>query len=243
MRKSFSRGGLGVLILVVALAAPVVAQRTTGEIIGKAVDESGAIVPGVTVTLRGPAIQGAQTSVTSETGAYLFPLLPPGTYELEYQLSGFGTLERDGIQVAVGSTVELDVTLKLSTLEETLTVTGQAPVVNMSTSEVHTSYNKEWVENAPVRRFSYFDLINSAPGVSQTTNIGTGTTATSLGSSTNENQYQIDGTVIGSDPWLSTDAVEEIALTFSRLVTGVFLTLTELAVPPITVTCWTSPLL
>jgi hypothetical protein len=209
MREYLVKAGFSILILT-AIAVPALAQRTTGEIIGKTVDESGAVMPGVTVTLRSTAIQGAQTVVTSETGAYRFPVLPPGIYDLEYLLTGFGTLRREGIQVALGSTVELNVTLKLSSLEETLTVTGQAPVVDVTTSQVSTSYNKDWVENAPVRRFSYFDLINSAPGVSQTTNVGTGTTATSLGSSTNENQYQIDGTVIGSDPWLSTDAIEEI---------------------------------
>jgi hypothetical protein len=199
-----------VVCIVVAAAAPAIAQRTTGEIFGKTSDESGGVMPGVTVTLRSPAVQGAQTAVTSETGTYRFPVLPPGTYELEYVLTGFGIVKREGIQVAVGSNIELNVTLKLSSLEETLTVTGQTPVVDLTTSQVSTSYNKDWVENAPVRRFSYFDLINSAPGVSQTTSVGTGTSATSLGSSTNENQYQIDGTVIGSDPWLSTDAIEEV---------------------------------
>src|SRR5262245_1305778 len=193
-----------------ATAGPALAQRTTGEIIGQTVDESGAVMPGVTITLRGAAIQGAQTVATSTTGAYRFPVLPPGTYDLEYVLTGFGTVKREGIPVAVGSTVELNITLKLASLEETVTITGQSPVVDVTTSQVSTSYNKDWVENAPVRRFSYFDLINSAPGVSQTTSVGTGTTATSLGSSTNENQYQIDGTVIGSDPWLNTDTVEEI---------------------------------
>ena len=209
MRKYLVKAGLSVFMLTAAVA-PAVAQRTTGEIIGKVADASGGVLPGVTVTLRGAAVQGAQTTVTSDTGVYRFPVLPPGTYELEYTLSGFATLKREGIPIAVGATVELDATLKVGTLEETVTVAGQSPVVNTASSQVSTSYNKEWVENAPVRRFSYFDLINSAPGISQTSNLGTTVSATSLGSSTNENQYQIDGTVIGSDPWVSTDAVEEV---------------------------------
>src|SRR5438445_5215941 len=64
--------------------------------------------------------------------------------------------------------------------------------------------------NAPVRRFSYFDLINSAPGVSATSNVGQSTAAQSLGNSTNENSYQIDGTDISSTPWPNTDAVETV---------------------------------
>jgi Carboxypeptidase regulatory-like domain/TonB dependent receptor-like, beta-barrel/TonB-dependent Receptor Plug Domain len=198
------------LMALVAAAVPARGQRTTGEIIGKVTDDSGAVLPGAAVTLRGAAIAGAPSTVTSETGVYRFPVLPPGTYEVEYTLAGFSTLKREGIPIAVGATVALDVVLKISTLEEAITVTGDTPVVSTATAQVSTSYNKEWVQNAPVRRFSYFDLINSAPGVSQTSNVGSSTAATSLGSSTNENSYQIDGTEISSTPWPNTDAVEEV---------------------------------
>ena len=198
------------MVAFIAATIPAMAQRTTGEIIGKVLDESGGVLPGVTVTLHGAAVAGAPTTVTSDTGVYRFPVLPPGTYDVDYILTGFGVLRREGIPVGVGSTVALDVTLKVSTLEEAITVTGDAPVVNTATAQVSTSYNKEWVQNAPVRRFSYFDLINSAPGVSQTSNVGSSTAATSLGSSTNENSYHIDGTEISSTPWPNTDAVEEV---------------------------------
>jgi Carboxypeptidase regulatory-like domain/TonB-dependent Receptor Plug Domain len=201
---------LAAVALVAIAAAPVAAQRTTGEIIGKVTDESGSILPGVAVTLRGAGVAGAPADVTSDAGTYRFPLLPPGTYDLEYALSGFTTLKRAGIQIAVGATVTLDIKLSVGALAETLTVTGDAPVVNSSSAEVSTTYNREWVRNAPVRRFSYFDLINSAPGVSATSNVGQSTSAQSLGSSTNENSYQIDGTDISSTPWPNTDAVEEV---------------------------------
>jgi hypothetical protein len=209
MRHWFSRGLLGLSVLVLT-ATGALAQRTTGEIIGRVTDDSGAILPGVTVTLRGAGVAGAPTTVTSEGGIYRFPVLPPGTYELEFALSGFATLKREGIPVAVGGTVELDVRMGLGSLEESVTVTGESPVVNVSTAQVSTAYNKEWVQNAPLRRFSYFDLIMSAPGISQTSQVGSSTSATSLGSSTNENQYQIDGTDISATPWPNTDAVEEV---------------------------------
>ena len=200
----------GVLLLSFGLAAPAAAQRTTGEIIGKIVDESGSVLPGVTVTLRGAGVAGAPSVVTSETGTYRFPVLPPGTYRVEYTLAGFTTLKREDIPVTVGSTVELDVSMKVGALEESITVSGESPVVNVVSSEVSTTYNRQWVESAPVKRFSYFDLVNSAPGVSATSNVGQATAAQSLGNSTNENSYQIDGTDISSTPWLSTDAVEEV---------------------------------
>ena len=208
MRNRMLRGLLCLSMSVLASSAW--AQRTTGEIIGKVTDGSGAVLPGVTVTLRGAGVAGAPSAVTSETGVYRFPVLPPGTYDLEFTLAGFGTLNRTGIPIAVGSTVELDVQMAVGTLAETVTVTGESPVVNVSTSQVSTTYNKEWVQNAPLRRFSYFDLIMSAPGISQTSQVGSTTSATSLGSSTNENSYHIDGTEISATPWPNTDAVEEV---------------------------------
>src|SRR5262245_13724793 len=209
MRRMLHAVGLA-LVLLVAVTAPAWAQRTTGEIIGKVTDESGAVLPGVTVTLRGAGVAGAPTTITNENGVYRFPVLPPGTYDLEYVLQGFATLKREAISVQVGSTVELDLKLSVGALQESVVVTGETPVVNLATSQVSTAYNKEWVQNAPLRRFSYFDLIMSAPGVSQTSQVGSTTTATSLGSSTNENNYQIDGTDISNTPWPNTDAVEEV---------------------------------
>lgn len=201
----------GVLLLaVLGFAETAAAQRTTGEITGRVTDEQGAVLPGVTVTLTGAGVAGTPTIVTAETGSYRFPLLPPGTYDVEYTLGGFNTLKRTAIPISVGSSVELDIKLTVGALTEALTVKGEAPVVNASSAEVSTSYNREWVRNAPVRRFSYFDLINSAPGVSATSNVGQSTAAQSLGSSTNENSYQIDGTDISSTPWPNTDAVEEV---------------------------------
>jgi hypothetical protein len=201
---------VAVLWVTVGMCVPAFAQRTTGEIIGKVADESGSLLPGVAVTLHGAGVAGAPVVVTSETGSYRFPVLPPGTYEVEYALSGFTTLKHTGIQVAVGAVLDLNVTLKLGTVSEVVTVAGDTPVVSPSSAQVSTTYNREWVRNAPVKRFSYFDLINSAPGVSATSNVGQSTSAQSLGSSTNENSYQIDGTDISSTPWLNTDAIEEV---------------------------------
>jgi hypothetical protein len=182
------------------------AQRTTGEIVGKITDGSGGVLPGVTVTLRGPSLQGEEVVVSGETGLYHLPVVPPGLYELEYMLPGFTTVKRTEILVQVGATVTLDESLKVGALEESITVSAASPVVDVTKSQVSTAYNQEWVQTAPVRRFSYFDLVNSAPGVQQNSQIGTSTAATVFGSS--NNQYQIDGSPVGSSPWLNTDAVD-----------------------------------
>ena len=215
MRRRVIGHGLLVLLLA-AIAAPAVAQRTTGEIVGTVTDESGAVLPGVTITIRGSGVPGAPTVVSSETGAYRFPALPPGDYSLEYQLQGFGTLRREGIPVGVGAVIDLRVSLKVSTLSETVTVTGESPVVNLASTTVSTNYNQEWVASAPIRHFSFFDLVNSAPGVSATSTLGSSTTATTLGSTTNDNVYAIDGTDLSAPtggtawPWPNADAIQEI---------------------------------
>ena len=151
---------------VVMLTAPLSswAQRTTGDIRGVITDASGAVLPGVTVTLRGRSVPGAPTTVTNETGVYRFPNLPPGNYDLSAELSGFATSAQTGIPVSLGATVELNLQMKLSTQSETITVTAESPVVDSTSSQVATNYSREWVENAPVRRFTFFDLINARPG-------------------------------------------------------------------------------
>src|SRR5438067_5220822 len=215
MRRRVIRNGLLVLLLA-AIAAPALAQRTTGEIVGTVTDESGAVLPGVTITIRGSGVPGAPTVVSSETGAYRFPALPPGDYTLEFTLQGFGTLRRENIPVGVGAVVELKALLKVSTLSETVTVTGESPVVNLASTTVSTNYNQEWVASAPIRHFSFFDLVNSAPGVSATSTVGSSTSATTLGSTTNDNVYAIDGTDLSAPtggtawPWPNADAIQEI---------------------------------
>jgi hypothetical protein len=196
-----------ILFLVVGFAAPTAGQRTTGEIIGKISDSSGGVLPGVTVTLRGPALQGELVVVSSEAGLYRFPVVPPGMYELEYSLVGFNTLRRTEIPVVVGANLTLDVTMNLGAVAESITVSGAAPVVNLRTAQVATNFTSEVVRNLPVKRHSFFDIINSAPGVQQNSSLGTSTAATVFGST--NNAYLIDGTQIGSNSWLGTDAIDE----------------------------------
>src|SRR5688572_27070794 len=97
---------------------------STGTIQGRVMDAQGAVLPGVTVTATSPSALGAQTAVTSETGNYRFPAVPPGEYELTYELPGFNTLKRSGIQITLGFTANVNVELALATLQETVTVSG-----------------------------------------------------------------------------------------------------------------------
>src|SRR6185436_1980118 len=192
------------------------AQRTTGDIRGVVTDESGGVLPGVTVTLKGRTVAGAPSVVTNEEGTYRFPNLPPGTYDLTAELQGFATSHQTAIQVSLAATTELNVQLKVSAQSETVTVTASSPVVDATSTQVATNYSHEWVANAPVRRFTFFDLINAAPGVSAST--ATSSRSQSFGSATNENLYLIDGTDFTAPltgaawPWPNTDAIEEVQI-------------------------------
>jgi len=152
--------------------------------------------------------------VSNEKGFYRFAALPPGTYSLTFTLSGFATLNRAGVKVSLGGTNEENVSLKVSALAEELTVSGEAAVVDTQSNQVSTNYDKEWVRNAPIARNTFFDLINAAPGVNQA--VAGDSRSTSLGSSTSDNSYQLDGTDFTAPltgaawPWPNTDAIEEI---------------------------------
>jgi hypothetical protein len=161
-------------------------------------------------------VSGTPTVYTSPAGAYRFPALAPGEYTLEYTLQGFGTVRRQAIPVGVGAVVELNIGMKVSNLTETVTVTGESPVVNVASTTVSTNYTQEWIASAPIRHFSFFDLVNSAPGVSATSTVGSSTAATTLGSTTNDNVYAIDGTDLSAPtggtawPWPNADAIQEV---------------------------------
>jgi hypothetical protein len=208
---------LVLLCTIVALGAipwTASAQRTTGDLRGIVTDESGAVLPGVTVTIRGRAVPGAPTTVSSESGVYRFPSLPPGIYDVTAELAGFATKTQTGVTVQLGGTAELNIQMGLSTQSETVTVVAESPVVDTTSTQVSTNYSREWVENAPVRRFTFFDLVNAAPGVSPATS--TSSRSQSFGSATNENLYLLDGTDFTAPltgaawPWPNTDAIEEI---------------------------------
>ncbi len=204
----------GFLAIFMLAASATQAQRTTGTVVGTVSDTSGAALPGVTVTLRGAAIVGLQTAVTNERGFYRFAGLPPGDYALVFALAGFRTVHRPDASVSLGATVEQNVSLPVGGLSEELTVTGEKPVVDTSSNQVSTNYDKDWVKNAPIPRFTFFDLINSAPGVN-TAQAGD-SRSTSLGSASTDNSYQLDGTDFTAPltgaawPWPNTDAIEEI---------------------------------
>jgi hypothetical protein len=118
----------------------------------------------VTVTATSPALLGEQTTVSSETGNYRFPAVPPGTYTVTYELAGFNTLRREGVQIALGFTANLNVELTLATLQETVTVTGESPIIDTSTTRVQQNFKLEQLQSIPNGR-DMWSLLAVTPAV------------------------------------------------------------------------------
>ena len=145
--------GLLAIAVIVAFAGNAFAQgggaSSTGTIQGRVADSQGAVLPGVTVTATSPSALGAQTTVTSETGNYRFPALPPGNYEITFELAGFNTLKREGIAISLGFTANVNVELALATLQETVTVSGASPVIDTSASRVQQNFKLDQLQSIP----------------------------------------------------------------------------------------------
>ncbi|HJU42494.1 MAG TPA: carboxypeptidase regulatory-like domain-containing protein [Vicinamibacterales bacterium] len=160
----------GLLALLVALSfgSSAFAQgggaSSTGTIQGRVTDSQGAVLPGVTVTATSPALIQPQTTVTSETGNYRFPAVPPGTFELTYELAGFNTLKRSGISITLGFTANVNVELSLATLQETVTVTGESPIIDTTATRVQQNFKLEQLQSIPNGR-DMWSLLAVTPSV------------------------------------------------------------------------------
>ena len=187
--------GMAFVVATCVNAATARAQVSTGGVRGIVHDESGAILPGVTVEAQSPArIGGALTSVSDGQGAYRFENLPVGLYSVTFSLSGFMTVKQEGIRIEVGRSIELDQVLKVSSLQETLTVTGQSPVVDTVHAGTSTNFNTELLENSPTTRNQFFDALAYAPAVKSTSqSIGASSGFVIFGSQSSQNAFQYDG--------------------------------------------------
>lgn len=154
-------------LLVILVLAPLVFSQSkeTGAITGTVVDESGAPLPGVTVTISGPSLMGTRTFVTDARGVYRFPALPPGTYTIKAELQGFGTVVHENIRLTTTTTLTVDITMKQAAVAEELTVVAKAPTVDVkSTETASVSLSNEILRNIPYSQFTA-DIVNMAPGV------------------------------------------------------------------------------
>jgi carboxypeptidase family protein len=146
--------------------APAAAQtgQMFGELVGKVTDDQGGVLPGVTVTLTGRAAMGTPTAVTNERGIYRFPAVNSGTYTLKFELAGFAPGVRDDIVVPVRQTITVDQAMKLASLQETVTVSGSSPTVDVENTKVGARLSQEVLTDVPTSR-TIFGSTTVLPGM------------------------------------------------------------------------------
>jgi hypothetical protein len=163
-----SRSPWLVLALGLGLAVPAAAQSqaTTGVIEGTVLDESGAPTPGASVSLRNTATNFERVVATDTDGRFRGLLLPLGPYRVTVSLSGFATLVREGIDLAVGQTVNLTLTLKVSSVQEEVVVSAEAPVIETTRAEGSDRIDEAAIEGLPNNGRNFLDFTLLTPGVS-----------------------------------------------------------------------------
>jgi hypothetical protein len=209
-------------VLVLAAGTGAVAQIATGTITGAVVDTQGAVLPGVTVTLTGT--DRTSTAVTDDTGRYRFLNLAPGFYNVTAALQGFTTIVRERVEVRVGQTVELPMELRIATVTETVTVTGESPLVDTRQMGTATNFTQDELSKVPNSRDPWA-LLRTVPGVvMDRVNIAGNETGqqsafVGRGARTADGTWTLDGVeitdmaAVGASPtYFDYDAFEEIQI-------------------------------
>ncbi|HEY5617397.1 MAG TPA: carboxypeptidase regulatory-like domain-containing protein [Vicinamibacterales bacterium] len=156
-------------------AVPAFGQGTAASIIGRVTDQTGAVLPGVTVNATSPALQVPQvTVVTNEVGEYRLAPLPIGAYEVAFDLPGFTAVRRQEIRLTVGFTARVDVVLGVAAVGETVTVSGAAPIVDVTTTSGSTQLTNEILELSATPRNGVLSVLTLAPGVRTFVEVGGG---------------------------------------------------------------------
>ena len=138
-----------------------------GVITGRVTDPSGAVLPGVTLSLTSTSVMGVRSAVTDEQGGYRFGLLPPGAYTLKFEIPGFNSVVREGIQLTAGFTSTLDVVMSVGAVSEAITVVGSSPLIDVTNAVVATTFTKELTAALPTGH-DVFSMLAVTPGVQLT---------------------------------------------------------------------------
>src|SRR2546428_847070 len=186
------------LVVIFAVGALAAAQQQTGEIFGKVTDQSGGVLPGVTVTLTAPHLLQPLTAVTSETGTYQFPRLNIGTYTVKFELAGFKSVVNEGIEVNVGFSAQVNGQMGISTVQETITVTGESPIVDTRNTGTKQTFTNELLQSIPSARDPWVILQQTTRIAMDRANIdgnqsGPQSNYVSRGGNPTPNEWPLDG--------------------------------------------------
>jgi len=157
-----------VVTCLIGTSRPALAQGGIAEINGVVLDQSQAVLPGVTVVVTNVGTSAERTVVTGPDGRFIAPTLIPGVYRVSVELPGFQPQVRNNVELSVGQEVTLSFALSVSGLAEEVTVTGQAPVVEVTTNRVATQIGTQEIDNLPTQGRSTMALLSLVPGVTPT---------------------------------------------------------------------------
>ena len=202
-------------------------QVQTADITGRVTDHTGAVLPGATITLTGPALIQPQTSVTSETGTYQFSNIPIGTYTVAFTLPGFRSVVREGVQLTIGFTAQINQVLEISTVQETVTVSGESPIVDTKSTTARTTFDLDTLQNIPSARDPWV-MLERVPNITMDRiNVGGSQSGQqsgyiSRGSGSGNNKWSLDGvditdmSAVGASPiYYDFDMIQEM-----QVITG-----------------------
>ncbi|MCA1585666.1 MAG: TonB-dependent receptor [Acidobacteria bacterium] len=159
------RGSASIAILCAVLrATPALAQGQATILTGVVTDAQDSVLPGVTVTATSPALIGSRTAITEPNGSYRLPSVPEGTYTLTFDLSGFQTHTRANIVVSLGQTLTVDAQLQVQSLQESVTVIAESPVVDVQSTSVSSTLNTAKLIGVPTAS-DLWSALARAPGV------------------------------------------------------------------------------
>jgi len=204
-------------LLILAMSTPAIAQVGQAELRGTVVDESGGALPGATITATHVDTGTVRTTITTAAGTYAMPALPIGAYKIVAELTGFGTVAKEGIRLAVGDAASLDFTLKVATVAETITVQGESPLVDTKKSELSGRVEQRQVDGLPVNGRDWLGLVALVPGARG--NVGS---IQAGASGSDMAKYQVDGVDVtnqccgGSNQGYSMENIEEFKVETNR---------------------------
>jgi hypothetical protein len=202
------------------LMLPVTGYAQEATLTGTVTDSTGAVLPGVTITAVNAATGNTFNGVTDERGIYRLPVRV-GAYQVTAELSGFTTIQRMGVQLLVGQTASLDLQMTPSTVQETVTVTAEAPLLNVTTSTLGGNVDPTQVQELPVYGRNWMGLALLAPG-SRTSPTATTPMPDRNGGEAREFQLNMDGQQVsneigtGAQPRYSQDAIAEFQFLSNR---------------------------
>jgi hypothetical protein len=176
---------LAVLLFGATTAA---AQETRGQIEGTVKDTSGAVLPGVTVEARSPALVGVATATSDTNGAFRFPALSPGVYEVTASLAGFRTTKVENVHLSLGQILKVDMAMPVASVSEEISVTAESPIIDIKQNAATANIQAEVIDRIPKGR-NFTSVLTSAPGTNDESKAGISID----GATGSENRYIVDG--------------------------------------------------